>query len=100
MLSSIAFSATLRKMPMSGVISKRKNKSQRLTWIDIGAVTGDTASVSASLLQSNTVLMGCAPSAYTSKELGEQYPPILRTISENGLTTDYVAKHLADVESW
>ncbi|KAF2728869.1 zinc-containing alcohol dehydrogenase [Polyplosphaeria fusca] len=86
---------------LPGIIAKRKNKSQRLTWVEIGALGGEELAVSASLLRSaNVALVGCAPGSWTFAELNEQLPSMLKAIVDGGLTTDYVVKDLKDVESW
>jgi NADPH:quinone reductase-like Zn-dependent oxidoreductase len=89
------------KAALSGIITKRTNKSQRLTWIEIGSLAGETVPIPASTLRmANIALLGCGPGSWTFPELNEQLPKMLKAITEQGLKTDFVAKKLADVERW
>lgn len=91
----------ITKAAFPGIIGKRKNKSQRLTWVEIGSLVGENTPVAASLLRmSNVALMGCAPGSWTFAELNEQLPHMLKAITEYGLKADFAVKQLKDVESW
>lgn len=86
---------------LSGIVAKRKEKTQRLTWVQIGALAGNNISVSAALLRkANIVMLGCGPGSWTQSELYAQIPAMLETIVENKMTTDFAVKNLADVGSW
>ncbi|KAF2465071.1 GroES-like protein [Lindgomyces ingoldianus] len=89
------------KVALSGIIATRGNKSQRLTWVEIGAVTGDASLVSASLLrQANVAMVGCGPGSWTFPQLGKELPMMLEAIVKNGLKAEYTERRLVDVESW
>ncbi|KAG9700650.1 hypothetical protein KCU95_g597, partial [Aureobasidium melanogenum] len=86
---------------LSGIFAKRKEKTQRLTWVQIGALAGNNISVSAVLLRmANIVMLGCGPGSWTHSELYAQIPAMLQTIVENKMTTDFAVRNLADVGSW
>ncbi|KAJ4287352.1 hypothetical protein N0V90_012750 [Kalmusia sp. IMI 367209] len=86
---------------LAGIIKARKNPSQRLTWVEIGSLAGETQSVPASLLrQANVALLGCAPGSWTFPELYGQTPAMLDAIVKGGLKAEYAVKKLEDVESW
>ena len=85
----------------SAIIKARKNPSQRLSWIEIGSLAGETQAVSASLLrQSNVALLGCAPGSWTFTELYAQTPAMLEALVKGGIKAEYAVKKLEDVESW
>ncbi|KAF2799378.1 GroES-like protein [Melanomma pulvis-pyrius CBS 109.77] len=86
---------------LPGIVSKRKNPNQRLSWIEIGSLGGEDAAIPASFLRkANIAIMGCAPGSWNFKELNEQLPTMLKGISENGMKAEFVIKGLKDVESW
>lgn len=86
---------------MAGIIKARKNPSQRLNWIEIGSLAGETNPVPASLLrQANVALLGCAPGSWTFPELYGQTPAMLEAIVKGGLKADHSVKKLEDIESW
>ena len=89
------------KAVLPGIVEKRKNKSQRLSWVEIGALGGDGLPVSGAMLRkANVVVMGCGPGSWTFPELNAQVPEMLKSIAENGVKTEYEVKKLEDVESW
>ncbi|KAF2109408.1 hypothetical protein BDV96DRAFT_235544 [Lophiotrema nucula] len=89
------------KAVLPGIVEKRKNKSQRLTWVEIGAITGDEFPISAALLRkANVAVLGCGPGSWTFGELNEHLPTMLDSITKYGLKTEFAVKQLADVESW
>jgi NADPH:quinone reductase-like Zn-dependent oxidoreductase len=89
------------KAVVPGIISKRKNKSQRLSWIEIGSLGGEHVPIPASTLRmANVVFMGCGPGSWTFPELNAQMPHMLKAIAENGLKADFEVKSLKDVKSW
>lgn len=86
---------------LPGIIEKRRNKSQRLTWVEIGALGGDDVAISGALLRkANVIILGCGPGSWTFPELGAQMPSMLQSIVENKLKGDYAVEKLAEVESW
>lgn len=86
---------------LPAIIAKREDKSRRLTWVQIGALAGDEARIPGSLLRSaNVAVVGSAPGSYTSKELREQMPSMLRTIVDRGLKTEFEVKQLSSIEKW
>ncbi|KAK3208306.1 hypothetical protein GRF29_77g302431 [Pseudopithomyces chartarum] len=86
---------------LAGIISARKNPSQRLSWIEIGALAGENHSVPASLLRkANVALLGCGPGSWSFPELYAQTPQMLEAVVKGGITADYAVKKLEDVESW
>jgi NADPH:quinone reductase-like Zn-dependent oxidoreductase len=86
---------------MAGIIRGRKYPNQRLSWVEIGSLAGETQAVPASLLrQANVALMGCAPGAWSFSELHAQTPRILEAIVKEGFKSEYAVKKLADVETW
>lgn len=86
---------------LAGIIKTRKNASQRLNWVEIGALAGETQAIPASLLrQANVALLGCAPGAWTFPELYSQTPAMLEAIVKSGIKVDYAVKKLEDVEIW
>lgn len=86
---------------LAGIIKARKNPSQRLTWVEIGALAGETQALPASLLRkANVALLGCGPGSWTFPELYAQTPNMLRAIVKDGLRADYEVKKLEDMESW
>jgi NADPH:quinone reductase-like Zn-dependent oxidoreductase len=86
---------------LPGIVAKRKDKSRQLTWVQIGALAGDGATIPASLLRSaNVVMVGSAPGSYTFKEMREQMPSMLQTIVDKRLKTEFEIKQLTDVEKW
>lgn len=85
----------------AGIINARKNKSQRLNWVEIGSLAGETQPIPASLLRSaNVALLGCAPGSWTFQELYGQLPAMLEALVKGGVTADFEVKKLEDVESW
>ncbi|KAF2187115.1 hypothetical protein K469DRAFT_773152 [Zopfia rhizophila CBS 207.26] len=76
------------KAALSGIILKRKNKSQHLIWAEIGALAGDANSASASLLRQANVVCGCGPGSWTFPDLGNQLSTMLKAIAEKGLKAD------------
>jgi NADPH:quinone reductase-like Zn-dependent oxidoreductase len=89
------------KAAMTGITYKRKNRSQRLTWVQIGSLAGEDMGVSSTILRkANVAVLGCGPGSWTFGELGQQLPGMLDTIVQEGLTTDFAVKELKDVESW
>lgn len=89
------------KIVLPGIVAKRKNKSQRLTWVEIGALASDDVQVSAALLRkANVALVGCGPGSWTFPELNEQMPMMLQRMVENKLKADYAVENLAEVERW
>lgn len=85
----------------AGIINARKNKSQRLNWVEIGSLAGETQAIPASLLRmANVALLGCAPGSWTFPELYGQTPAMLEAIVKGGVKTDFVTKDLKDVASW
>ncbi|KAL1603849.1 hypothetical protein SLS60_005441 [Paraconiothyrium brasiliense] len=85
----------------AGIIKDRQNKSQRLNWVEIGSLDGETQAISASLLRSaNVALLGCAPGSWTFPELYGQTPAMLEALVKGGVKTDFAVKKLEDVESW
>lgn len=86
---------------LPGIIAKRANKSQRLSWVEIGSLAGDENSVSASLLRSaNLAVLGCGPGSWSFQELNAQLPAMLDAIVANQLSADFAVKALANVEDW
>ena len=86
---------------LPGIVKLRKNKSQRLTWVEIGAIAGNEAPIPASLLRmANVAVLGCGPGSWTFPELGEQMPVLLKAISEYGVKTEYAVKNLKDIKTW
>lgn len=86
---------------LPGIIAKRKNKSQRLSYVEIGAVAGDNSTVSGALLrQANLVFLGCGPGSWSFAELGQQVPHMLKAMVDGGLKADYKVENLEDVEKW
>jgi len=86
---------------LTGIISKRKNVSQRLTWVQIGALAGEEMGVPASMLRkANVAMVGCGPGSWTFQELGKQLPHMLEAIVKGGLTAEFEVKELKDVEKW
>lgn len=86
---------------LPGIVAERKNKSQRLTWIEIGALGGDGAQVSGSLLRSaNVALLGCAPGSWTYPELHAQMPAMLASMVDNKLEGAHAVVRLEEVEKW
>ncbi|KAF2257863.1 zinc-containing alcohol dehydrogenase [Lojkania enalia] len=91
----------ITKAALPGIIAKRKNKSQRLTWVEIGALAGEEAPIPASLLRmSNVALVGCAPGSWTFSEFYQQLPQMIKAIAENGLKAECAEKKLVNVEDW
>ncbi|KAJ4986174.1 Protein indc11-like protein 2 [Stagonosporopsis vannaccii] len=89
------------KVVLPGIVAKRKNKSQRLTWVEIGALGGDDLPVSGALLRkANVAIVGCGPGSWTYTELGAQLPAMLRCMVENQLKGEYKVEKLEHVESW
>ncbi|KAF2029588.1 GroES-like protein [Setomelanomma holmii] len=89
------------KVVLPNLVAARENKSQRLTWVEIGALAGDDLPVSASLLRkANAALLGCGPGSWTFPELYAQLPTMLKLIASNGLKAEHSVKKLADVETW
>ncbi|ORY14551.1 zinc-containing alcohol dehydrogenase [Clohesyomyces aquaticus] len=89
------------KTALPGIVWKRANKSQRLTWVEIGALAGNENPMSAALLrQANVAVVGCGPGSWTFPELGKQLPTMLETVAKHGLKAEFVVKKLEDVESW
>ncbi|KAF2442070.1 zinc-containing alcohol dehydrogenase [Karstenula rhodostoma CBS 690.94] len=85
----------------AGIINARKNKNQRLNWVDIGAVAGDTQPIPASFLRkANVALLGCGPGSWTFSELYGQLPAMLEALVKGDVKTDFAVKRLEDVESW
>jgi NADPH:quinone reductase-like Zn-dependent oxidoreductase len=86
---------------LSGILHKRKNRSQRLSWVQIGSLAGEELGVSSTFLRkANLVMMGCGPGSWTFPELGKHLPDMLDAIVSGGLETEFVVKKLQDVESW
>ncbi|KAF1999334.1 GroES-like protein [Amniculicola lignicola CBS 123094] len=86
---------------LPSMISKRKNKTQRLTWIQIGELAGANVPIPATLLRmANLVLLGSAPGSWTFGDLNQQLPAMLNAITVHGLKTDFTVKKLAEIESW
>jgi NADPH:quinone reductase-like Zn-dependent oxidoreductase len=86
---------------LNGIISKRKNPSQRLTWVQIGSLAGEDMSVSASILRkANIAMIGCGPGSWTFPELGKQLPDMLEVVVNGGLKAEFEPKQLKDVEQW
>ncbi|CAN9383712.1 unnamed protein product [Alternaria alternata] len=86
---------------MAGIIKGRELPNQRLSWVEIGSLAGETQAVPASLLrQANVALLGCAPGAWSFPELHAQTPRILEAIVKGGFKSEYAAKNLDDVETW
>ncbi|KAF2681938.1 NADPH:quinone reductase [Lentithecium fluviatile CBS 122367] len=89
------------KAALIGMVMKRENRSQRLTWVHIGSLAGDELGVSGTVLRkANVVMMGCGPGSWTWAELGLQLPGMLDAIVDGGLSTEFMVKRLKDVESW
>ncbi|KAF2653756.1 zinc-containing alcohol dehydrogenase [Lophiostoma macrostomum CBS 122681] len=89
------------KAVIPGIISQRKNKSQRLSWIEIGSLGGEHVPIPASTLRmANVAFLGCGPGSWTFPELNAQLPEMLKAIVKNGLKTDFEVKGLKDVQSW
>jgi NADPH:quinone reductase-like Zn-dependent oxidoreductase len=83
------------------VVEKRKDKSQKLSWVEIGALGGDGAEVSGALLRkANLVLLGCGPGSWSFKELGAQMPAMLEGIVEGGIRAEFKVERLEEVERW
>ena len=86
---------------LPGIVAKRKNKSQRLTWIEIGALGGDDVQVSGALLRSaNVALLGCGPGSWTFPELHAQMPAMLKCMVDNKLEGEHIVVNLAEIEQW
>ena len=86
---------------LPGIVEKRENKSQRLSWVEIGALGGDEVKVSGALLRkANLVLLGCGPGSWSFKELGEQMPAMLDGIVEGGMRAEFKVEKLEEVERW
>lgn len=86
---------------LPGIIEKREKKSQRLSWVEIGALGGDEVSVSGALLRkANLVLLGCGPGSWSFKELGAQMPAMLEGIVKGGMRADFKVEELEEVERW
>ncbi|KAJ4332471.1 hypothetical protein N0V87_008338 [Didymella glomerata] len=89
------------KAVLPGIVAKRMNKSQRLTWIEIGALGGDSVQVTGALLRSaNVALLGCGPGSWTFPELHAQMPAMLKCMVDNELESEHVVVKLAEVEQW
>ncbi|KAL5431795.1 hypothetical protein PMIN07_006538 [Paraphaeosphaeria minitans] len=85
----------------AGIIKARKNKSQRLNWVEIGSLAGETQPIPASLLRSaNVALLGCAPGSWTFPELYGHLPAMLEALVRGAVKTDFEVKKLEGVESW
>ncbi|KAJ8113084.1 hypothetical protein OPT61_g4709 [Boeremia exigua] len=89
------------KAVLPGIIAKRKNKSQRLTWVQIGALGGEDVPVSGSLLRkANVAIVGCGPGSWTYPELSAQMPAMLRAMVDSQLKGDFKVEKLREVEQW
>ncbi|KAJ4374615.1 hypothetical protein N0V86_007487 [Didymella sp. IMI 355093] len=89
------------KIVLPGIVARRKNKSQRLTWIEIGALGGDGVQVSGALLRSaNVALLGCGPGSWTFPKLHAQMPAMLKSIVDNKLEGEHTIVKLTEVEKW
>jgi NADPH:quinone reductase-like Zn-dependent oxidoreductase len=89
------------KAVLPGIVAKRKNKSQRLTWVEIGALGGDGVQIAGSLLRSaNVALLGCGPGSWTFPELHTQMPAMLVCMVDNKLEGEHMVVELAEVEQW
>lgn len=89
------------KVVLPGIVAKRRNKSQRLTWVQIGALGGDDFPVSGALLRkANVNIMGCGPGSWTYPELSAQLPAMLRCMVENQLNGEYKVEKLSEVGTW
>ena len=89
------------KGALPGIVAKRKNKSARLTWVEIGALAGENLEVSQSLLKkANVALFGCGPGSWTYPELHAQLPAMLRAMVDNQLSAEYEVKKLSDIRDW
>lgn len=85
----------------AGIINARKNPSQRLTWVEIGALAGESQGIPASLLRkANVALLGCGPGSWTFPEMYAQTPGMLKAVVEAGIKAEYTVRKLEDVESW
>jgi NADPH:quinone reductase-like Zn-dependent oxidoreductase len=86
---------------LPGIISKRKNPSQRLSWVEIGSLAGEDSSIAASFMRkANVALMGCGPGSWTFVQLNEQLPAMLKAFSGNEIKADFVVRRLEDIERW
>jgi NADPH:quinone reductase-like Zn-dependent oxidoreductase len=90
------------QVAMKSMVTQRKDKNKRLTWVGIGTVAGPLSSVDGSILRSsNTVVCGCGPGSWSFKELDQQMPSLLKTLVQQGVKTECEVRKLADVEkSW
>jgi NADPH:quinone reductase-like Zn-dependent oxidoreductase len=89
------------KAILPGVVARRRNKSQRLTWVEIGALAGDDVPVSGAMLRkANVALVGCGPGSWTFSEMNAQMPEMLQSMVKNKLQADYLVEKLANVENW
>lgn len=86
---------------LPGIVAKRKNKSRRLTWIEVGALSGDGVQVSGALLRSaNVAVLGCGPGSWTFPELHAQMCTMLKCMADNKLEGEHTVVKLAEVEQW
>ncbi|KAF3040688.1 hypothetical protein E8E12_005027 [Didymella heteroderae] len=89
------------KTVLPAIVAKRKYKSQRLTWIEIGALGGDSVQVSGALLRSaNVALLGCGPGSWTFSELHAEMPAMLKCMIDEKLEGDHSVVKLAEIEQW
>lgn len=87
------------KTILPGIVAKRKDKSQGLTWIEIGALGGDGLQISGALLRSARVaLLGCGPGSWTFPELHAQMPAMPKCMVANKLDGEHTVVNLPEIE--
>ncbi|KAF3008573.1 hypothetical protein E8E13_007325 [Curvularia kusanoi] len=86
---------------LPGIVEKRKDKSKRLDWVQIGTLAGDDAKISGALLRkANVALLGCGPGSWSFQQLGAQMPKMLEAIVVEGMKGEYQVERLEEVERW
>jgi Zn-dependent alcohol dehydrogenase len=92
---------TVAERAVPGILMKRANKNKRLSWVHIGALAGDEARISGTILRkTNVVFMGCGPGSWSFGELYAQLPVMLEAMVQGGFKADFKVEKLSEIESW
>jgi NADPH:quinone reductase-like Zn-dependent oxidoreductase len=87
------------EMTMAAIQSARKDAAQRLRWVEVGQMAGETIQCSAGLLRSKNIeIIGSGIGPISLKEMLKSLKDMVPLVMEGKLTTSVMAIPLKDIE--
>ncbi|SEN51249.1 zinc-binding alcohol dehydrogenase family protein [Paenibacillus sp. OV219] len=88
------------ELAMVPLLTKRSDRSQALTWIQIGSVAGQTAAIpSAALRSANFQLLGSGQGSVTAAGYLAEFPALMEAIAAGSIRVNATSLPLSEVET-